>query len=58
MEVFRESFSEIKNALAIDDVDWVIESTNTITENFGGKAMFSSMEDFNAKMVAKETFKL
>ena len=58
MDIFRESFSEIKNALAIGDVDWFIESTNTITENFGGKSSFSNMEDFNSKMISGTTFKL
>lgn len=58
MSVFRESFSGIKNALAIGDVDWVIENANTITENFGGKAQFSSMGDFNNKMIQKSTFRL
>lgn len=58
MDIFRESFTGIKNALAIGDVDWFIESTNTITESFGGKASFSSMEDFNSKMIAGCKFKL
>lgn len=58
MDIFREAFSGIKEALAIGDVDWFIESTNTITENFGGKASFSSMNDFNSKMIAGSTFKL
>lgn len=58
MDVFRESFAGIKNALAIGDVDWFIESTNTITESFGGKASFSSMEEFNSMMFSGTTFKL
>lgn len=58
MEVFRDSFSGIKNALAIGDVDWVIESANTITENFGGQAAFSNIDDFNEKMLTGTTFKL
>ena len=58
MDIFRDTFAEIKNALAIGDVDWFIESTNTITKNFGGKASFSSMEDFNSKMITGSTFKL
>lgn len=58
MDVFRESFSGIKNALAIGDVDWFIESTNTITQSFGGEAPFSNIEDFNSKMLMGSTFKL
>ncbi len=58
MDLFRESFSGIKNALAIGDVDWVIDSANAITENFGGKAQFSSMDEFNEKMLNGSTFKL
>ena len=57
-EIFRESFSGVKNALAIGDVDWVIESANTITESFGGQALFSDMNDFENKMINKHTFVL
>ncbi len=58
MDVFRESFSEIKNALAIGDVDWFIESTNNITNAFGGNVSFTSMDDFNDKMLNGEIFKI
>lgn len=58
MDIFRESFTGIKNALSIGDVDWFIKSANTITESFGGKASFSSMEDFKSKMLTGSTFKL
>ncbi len=58
MDIFRESFAGIKNAFAIGDVDWFIESANMITENFGGEASFSSMEEFNSKMIMGSTFKL
>lgn len=58
MEIFHKSFSGIKNALEIGDVDWFIESSNTITESFGGKAMFSSMDEFEDMMLSGETFKL
>lgn len=58
MDVFRDSFSGIKDALAIGDIDWFIESANNITESFGGQKTFSSMEDFNTKMLEGTTFKL
>lgn len=58
MDIFRESFSGIKNALVIGDVDWFIESTNTITGSFGKEAAFSNMEEFNNKMLQGTTFKL
>jgi hypothetical protein len=58
MDIFRESFTGIRNALELGDADWFIESTNTITENFGGEVSFSSMEEFNAKMMMGSTFKL
>lgn len=58
MNIFRDSFSGIKNALAIGDVDWFIESTNTITENFGGSMSFSNFEEFNSKMLMGSKFKL
>ena len=58
MDIFSNSFSGIKNALAIGDIDWFIDSTNKITEAFGGKVQFSSMDEFNEKMLSSETFKL
>ena len=58
MDIFRESFSGIKNALAIGDVDWFVESANTITESFGGEVSFSTIEEFNSKMLMGSTFKL
>ncbi len=58
MEIFNESFSGIKDALAIGDVDMLIESANNITSSLGGKKPFNTMEDFNSKMRAGETFKL
>lgn len=58
MDIFSNSFSGIKNALAIGDVDWFIDSTNKITEAFGGKVQFSSMDEFNEKMLSSEAFKL
>ena len=58
MDVFRESFSGIKNALDIGDVDWVIDSANEITEAFGGNSNFKSMDEFNDKMLNRVTFKL
>ncbi len=58
METFRDSFSGIKNALAIGDVDWVVDSANTITEAFGGKVAFTDTNDFNKKMLSNCTFRL
>ena len=58
MDVFRESFSGIKNALAIGDVDWFIDSANSITEQFGGKSSFSNMDEFDSMMLSGSTFKL
>lgn len=58
MEIFNDSFRNMKNALAIDDVDWFIESANTVTEKFGGKASFSSFEEFDSRLLKGDTFKL
>ena len=58
LEVFNESFKGIKNALEIGDVDLFIESTNKITENFGGKPAFSNMDEFNKIMLRKDTIKI
>lgn len=58
MEMFHEAFDSIKNALEGGDVDWFIESTNTITEKFGGETSFTNMIEFNDKMIQKTSFKL
>ena len=58
MEVFNDSFSGIKDALAIGDVDLFIESANNITSSFGGNKPFETMEEFNDKMLLGETFKI
>ena len=58
MEIFNESFSGIKDALDIGDVDLLIESANNMTASFGGNKPFETMDDFNNKMLLGETFKL
>lgn len=58
MEVFNESFSGIKSALAIGDVDLFIDSANSITESLGGNKPFETMEEFDNKMICGTTFKL
>lgn len=58
MEIFNESFSGIKDALDIGNVDLLIESANNITASFGGNKPFETMDDFNNKMLLGETFKL
>ncbi|MBQ7568021.1 hypothetical protein IJT17_04375 [bacterium] len=58
MDVFREAFFGIKNALAIGDVDWFIDSANGITEQFGGTVPFTDMNDFDCKMLSQTAFKL
>ena len=58
MEIFNESFSGIKAALEIGDVDLLIDSTNSITDALGGNKPFETMDDFNNKMLTGTTFKL
>ncbi len=58
MEIFNESFSGIKNALAIGDVDLFIESANEITGTLGGNKPFETMDDFQNKMMSGTTFQL
>lgn len=58
MDIFRESFAGIQNALAIGDTNWFIDSSNQIIKSFGGQVTFSSMEEFNSMMMKKSTFKL
>lgn len=57
-EIFNESFSGIKDALAIGDIDLLIESSNAITDALGGNKPFETMDEFNSKMLLGETFKL
>lgn len=58
LEVFNEAFTGIKNALEIGDIDLFIENTNRITENFGGKPAFSTIDEFDKIMLAKTTIKI
>lgn len=58
VEVFNDSFSGIKNALNIGDVDLLIESANNITASFGGNKPFETMDEFNDKMLLRETFRI
>lgn len=58
LEVFNESFAGIKNALEIGDIDLFIENTNKITENFGGKPAFSTIDEFDEIMLTKTTIKI
>lgn len=58
MEIFNESFSGIKDALSMDDVDLLIESANKITSSLGGDKPFETMSEFNNKMLVGEAFKL
>lgn len=56
MDCFRESFSGIKNAFALGDIDWFIESANSITKQFGGKPNCSSMDEFEKMMNSDDPF--
>lgn len=58
MGIFNESFSGIKEALSIGDVDLFIESANNITDALGGNKPFETMDDFNSKMLCGEMFKI
>ena len=58
LEVFNEAFTGIKNALEIGDIDLFIENTNRITENFGGKPAFSTIDEFDKIMLTKTTIKI
>lgn len=57
-EIFNESFTGIKNALSIGDVDLLIDKSNAITEALGGNKPFKTMDEFNARMLSGDTFKL
>lgn len=58
MEVFDESFAGIKDALAIGDVDLLIESANNITDSLGGNKPFETMDEFTEKMLSGTAFTL
>lgn len=57
IEIFNESFSGIKDALDIGDVDSLIQSSNNITVSLGGNKPFETLDEFNNKMLLGETFK-
>lgn len=57
-EIFNESFTGIKNALSIGDVDLLIDKSNAITEALGGNKPFKTMDEFNTRMLSGDTFKL
>lgn len=57
-ELFRESFDGIKNALAIGDVDWLIDSANKVTKGLGKEVQYNNMDEFDTMMSAGITFKL
>lgn len=57
-EIFNESFSGIKDALAIGDIDLLIDSSNAITDALDGNKPFETMDEFNNKMLSGVTFKL
>lgn len=53
-EMFGRTFSEIKLALAIDDVDGAIDGMNRITEAFGKKPLFRNKAELDALMASPE----
>ncbi len=53
-EFFCRTFSEIKQALDIGDVDGYIDSMNKITESFGKKPLYRNMDEFNQLMESDE----
>ena len=57
-EVFNESFSGIKNALEIGDVDGVISSANQITKALGKQVLFKDMDEFEQLMNGDTAIKL
>ena len=56
--VFNESFSGIKDALEIGDVDGVISSANQIATSLGKQALFSGMDEFEQLMNGNSPIKL
>ncbi len=54
MEIFQDSFDGIKEALAIGDVDLLIESANSITDALGGNKPFETMDEFNEMMLQEQ----
>ena len=57
-KVFHESFSGIKNALEIGDVDGVISPANQITEALGKQVLFQDMDEFEHLMNSSNVVKL
>lgn len=58
IDVFRNSFDGIKEALEIGDVDGFIANTNKISLALGRKPQFEKMTEFDALMSSDIKFKL
>ncbi|GHV84022.1 hypothetical protein AGMMS50212_13620 [Spirochaetia bacterium] len=58
INTFHTAFDDMKNALAIGNIDGFISGTNTITCKLGGKPQFNTFSEFNSLMESSESFKL
>lgn len=58
MEIFQTSFSGIKEALSIGDVDGVISCANQIVETLGKKPLFANQAEFEKLMLDDKPFQL
>ena len=54
----QEDWNNLKNAQALGDADWFIESVNRINERFGGTPSFSSTEECINMILNGETIKI
>ena len=58
MEIFQTSFSGIKEALLIGDVDGVISCANQIVETLGKKPLFDNQAELEKLMLDDKPFQL
>jgi phage tail tape-measure protein len=56
--IFHKAFDDIKEALAIGDIDGFIAGTNTITRKLGKTPQFETFNEFDTLMQNGSTFKL
>ncbi len=58
MELFQQSFDNMKNSLGIGNIDGFISGANSISKALGKPPQFENLDEFSAIMDSNTTFKL
>ena len=54
MQVFNDTFVELKTALKIGDADYAIASANKITRTMGREPLFDTLDEFKRQLLSRE----